>query len=299
MLFKVIVFIVAILSIVLNIIYRLQIRDLYSQIDFVNTHETNKAITKQFGLKSTGVLIDKLNEMLSIHRETTQEYRVKDEALKEAITNISHDIRTPLTSLDGYFQLLLEADSRDEQERYMGIIETRIDKLKGFLEDMFIYMNIQDGNYELQLKSCNINKIVYDNLLSYYEDFRSKDIEPKLNIPEKPIIIDGNVSALNRIVDNLVKNSLIYGKEYVGVTLMEENNGIKLIFENDIEDEKDIDVDNIFNRFYKQDKARTVNSTGLGLTIVKELVDSMGGEITASVSKGVFSIGISFSMRNF
>lgn len=295
---SIIVSIIAILSISLNIMQCIYIRDVYNQINFINNHETNKVITKRFSLKGTNMLIAKLNEMLSINRKMVQEYKLKEEALKEAITNISHDIRTPLTSLDGYFQLLLEATSEVEQERYMGIIQKRIEKLKHLLEDMFTYMKVQDESYRLYLEPCNITKIVCENLFLYYENFKVKGIEPKIDIPEKPIVIEGNISVLNRVIDNLINNSLNHGNDYIGVTLLDEGDFVKLIFENDIEDEDNIDIDNIFNRFYKQDKARTVSSTGLGLTIVKELVDAMDGKIVANISKGIFSIEISFMKEN-
>lgn len=233
------------------------------------------------------------NELIGIHRSITKESKIKDEALKQAITDISHDIRTPLTSLNGYFQLLIESDSHEEKERYTAIIQTRIDNLKNLLEDMFTYMKIQDNTYKLYQEDCNINKIVQDNLFSYYESFRSKEIEPKINIPEHPITIQSSRVALDRIVNNLINNSLIHGNSHIGVTLFTEDNLVNLIIENDVENGEDIDLENIFTRFYKKDKARTVNSTGLGLTIVKELVESMDGKITASIDDAIFSIQIS------
>ena len=222
----------------------------------------------------------------------TRDYKIKEKVLKETITNISHDIRTPLTSLNGYFQLLSESNCEEEKERYMIIIKTRIDNLKNLLEDMFTYMKIQDDNYKVLKEDLSMNKIVYDNLFSYYEDFKLKEIEPDINITEESIIIFGNQLSLDRIVNNLINNSLIHGKSYIGVTLSQSEDYISLIVENDVENGQDIDLENIFTRFYKKDKARTSNSTGLGLTIVKELVESMDGKIEASIDGDIFKIEI-------
>lgn len=292
MLFKILACVAILTLIIKNRIYKMQIKNIHRQVDFIREYETNKIITQSGNDREINKLVNKLNELITIQRNETKQYKSKDEILKETITNISHDIRTPLTSLNGYFQLLIETDSEEEKERYITIIQTRINNLKNLLEDMFTYMKIQDNNYKIHQEDCNINKIVQDNLFSYYEDFKSKEIEPNINIPENPMTICGNVVALNRIVNNLINNSLIHGKSYIGVRLFKEDNHIKLIVENDIESEKSIDLENIFTRFYKNDKARTVNSTGLGLTIVKELVEAMDGKIIANIDDNIFSISI-------
>lgn len=293
MLFKVIVSIAILGLIIINILYRLQIKDIYKQIDFININETNKIITPNIQFEETTMLINELNKLIQIHRDITINHKIKEEELKQAITNISHDIRTPLTSLNGYFQLLVESNSKEERDRYISIIQTRINILKDLLEDTFTYMKIQEGTYRLEKEELNINRIIHENLLSYYEDFKAKGIEPSINMPKKPIIIKGNLIGLNRIISNLINNSLIHGKSYIGISLYAEENNVKLIVENDVDQEEPIDIEDIFSRFYKKDKARTSNSTGLGLTIAKELVEAMDGKIVANQNNNIFSIEIS------
>lgn len=293
MLFKVIASIVILGLIIINILYRLQIKDIYKQIDFINKNETNKIITPNIQFEETTMLINELNKLIQIHRYITINHKIKEEELKQAITNISHDIRTPLTSLNGYFQLLVESNSKEERDRYISIIQTRISILKDLLEDTFTYMKIQEGTYRLEKEELNINRIIHENLLSYYEDFKAKGIEPSINMPKKPIIIKGNLIGLNRIISNLINNSLIHGKSYIGISLYAEENNVKLIVENDVDQEEPIDIEDIFSRFYKKDKARTSNSTGLGLTIAKELVEAMDGKIVANQNNNIFSIEIS------
>lgn len=292
MLLKVIIFIIILGLVILNLIYRKEIKSISEQVDFINKHDTNKIIVQNTNIKEIKILAEQFNELLDIHRNISKEFKIKDEALKQTMTNISHDIRTPLTSLNGYFQLLIETENQEERERYASIIQTRIDSLKNLLEDMFTYMKIQDNSYKFQKEECNLTKILQENLFYFYETFKLKEIEPNINIPEKIITIESNVVALNRIINNLINNSLMHGKDYLGVTLFKENSKVKLIVENDIEKDVDIDLENIFTRFYKRDEARSVDSSGLGLTIVQELVETMDGEITASIEENKFKIKI-------
>ena len=289
---NIIAYISLMILIVINLRYKIQIKNIYKQLDLIKELETNKIITGSGSSREINKLINSLNELIMLGRNMSKDYKIKDKVLKETITNISHDIRTPLTSLNGYFQLLSESNDEAEKEKYMAIISTRINNLKNLLEDMFTYIKIQDHNYKIDKEECNLNKIVYDNLFSYYEDFKLKGIEPNIHIIEKPIILFSNPVYLDRIVNNLISNSLIHGKSHIGITLSQDQNSISFIVENDVENTEGIDLQNIFTRFYKKDKARTINSTGLGLTIVKELVESMGGEITASIHGDIFKIEI-------
>lgn len=292
MVFKIIISIIITLLLIIIIRYKMEIKRIYKQVDFVKQYETNKMITQSINFQEINVLVDKLNELIDVQRIEMKEYKIKDEKLKQAITNISHDIRTPLTSLSGYFQLLIESDSSEERGRYINIIQTRIDNLKNLLEDMFTFVKIQDSNYKIQEEDCDIVRIVQSNLFSYYEDFKSKGIEPSIDIPEKSIIISSNTVVLDRIINNLISNSLIHGNSYMGVNIFEKSDYVIIVFENDIVVQEGIDIENIFTRFYKKDKARTSNSTGLGLTIVSELVRAMGGKVSANIKDNMFSINI-------
>src|SRR5699024_8302259 len=140
--------------IVLNIIYRWQIKDISRQIDFIRKYDTNKMINLDTDFREVNALVNKLNKLINMHKDIFKEYRVKDESLKQSLTNISHDIRTPLTSLSGYFQLLIDTDSEEEEERYVKIINEKIEDLRYLLENMLNYMKIQDTDYNLELENC-------------------------------------------------------------------------------------------------------------------------------------------------
>lgn len=285
------VIIIFLISIILA--YKHQINEISKQIEFIINNHTNKTITTNINFGEILQLVDKLNELLADQKDSNLNYNIKERDLREAIANISHDIRTPLTSLNGYFQLLIETDNQDDKDRYVSIVQTRIEILKELLDDMFTYIKIQDSNYKIEKEKININNLIQENLLSYYEEFIKKDIVPIIDIPDKPVSITANKVYFNRIIANLISNSLIHGNNFISVTVYENNKTINITFENDVINAKDIDLANIFNRFYKTDYARTNSSTGLGLAIVKELVINLNGKITASSTGDIFKIHIS------
>lgn len=281
-----------------HLIYRSEIRKIRKEVDFIINHETNKQITSALFITDLNQLTDSLNELIQLQKSISQKHIIKDREFKKTITNISHDIRTPLTSLTGYFQLLNESDSEEERDRYINIINNRIDSLKNLLENNFIYLKIQDDSYKTNSRKLDLSQLVQNNLLSYYEEFKNKKIEPKIEIPNRPVFIMANSEAINRIIHNLITNSLIHGEEFIHLSLFEKNEMMHLIFENGIVHRDTIELDNVFDRFYKNDQARTVNSTGLGLTIVKDLVESMDGQIKAKIETGIFRIEIKFKSVN-
>lgn len=297
MLFKLLACLIIIILIIINIKYKSDIKKLNKQVDFIQNHETNKLLTETGTNREINTLINTLNQLILLQRDIVKEYRIKDEGFKETLTNISHDIRTPLTSLNGYFQLLVETEDEEEREKYLEIIQTRISHLKSILEDLFTYTKIQDHRYHLEQENCDITLILQRNLLSYYEDFNRKNIEPQIAISDQPLIVLSNQMALDRVFNNLINNSLIHGKNYIGVTLFKEKNLILITFENDVEDGVAIDIENVFTRFYKSDPARTVLSTGLGLTIVKEFVESIEGTVRASINGNIFRIQVALPYK--
>lgn len=298
MLFQLLACLTIAILITMNLKNKIEIKKITKQVDFIKNHETNKLLTGGGNNTEINALINQMNQLILLQREIAKEYQIKDEGFKEALTNISHDIRTPLTSLTGYFQLLVETEDEAERKKYLAIIQTRIGHLRNILEDLFTYTKIQDHHYQLQQKNCDLTRILQKNLLSYYEEFNRKNIEPQLILSNKPLIVLSNQVALDRIFSNLINNSLNHGKNYVGIRLVEEKEQVMIVFENDVEEGVVIDLENVFTRFYKSDPARTVNSTGLGLTIVKDFVESMDGSIQASMNRNIFRIQIILTDKN-
>lgn len=274
--------------------YRRQIKSIAGQLSFLNHHETNMRITGDYGTGCAAALIEELNTMLD-HAAALQKESADSEArMKDTIINLSHDIRTPLTSLDGYFQLLLRSGQPDEQQRYAAIISDRLQSLKELLDELFTYARLTGKSYEMELTACRIKEILLNVLFSFYEDFKRSGIEPEIDLLESDVVLMANEAALRRVFQNILKNGLVHGKEKISVRSALNGHNMEFCFQNDCAASSPIDAERVFDRFYKADDARSRASTGLGLSIAKELVLRMKGSISASVQDNIFTIKISF-----
>ena len=284
----------AVILLIILILYRRQVRKTGRQLAFLKEQRTNLRLTSDLPLKEINELIDGINEVLDQSRKIRESAQQNETQLKETITNLSHDIRTPLTSLDGYFQLLQQSDSEEERRKYAGIIRSRIASLKEMLEELFTYTRLQDADYELETEHIDFGKCVCNTVFSFYDEFQGRGIEPEVDFSSERLFVRGNVEAVHRAVQNLIRNALVHG--HTGISLELYRDRGKAVFRcyNDVEHPEEIDIKQVFSRFYKADSARTHTSTGLGLSIAKGLVERMGGEIRARVEGERFTVEIIF-----
>ncbi|QDW74794.1 HAMP domain-containing histidine kinase [Lachnospiraceae bacterium KGMB03038] len=279
--------------------YERQVKNICRQLAFLRENESNMMITGDWTAGSLRELTELLNEMIGERKRQQLSYQKKEQMLSDTYTSLSHDIRTPLTSLDGYFQLLKESSDPEEQQRYLGIIEERVESLKEMLEELFTFTKLRDDSFQLELSRCCLNRILKECIFSYYEDWTEQGIQPDIQIPERELYIEGNVPALRRVLQNIIKNSMDHGRERISFSLCREGKEICLKISNPAEHPEEIDPDRVFERFYKADKARSRNSTGLGLAIAKEFVLRMGGKIKADVAGNEFRIILWFPAVDF
>lgn len=271
---------------------RRQIKQICRQLCFLEKHESNMLLTKESLSSPSRTLIDILNKQLQKQKQERIENLKKERMIAEIYTSLSHDIRTPLTSLDGYFQLLEEAEEEKDRRRYLKIIEERISSLKEMLEELFTYTKLQNEEYVIQLQRENLSQILKATLFSYYDSWMERGITPQIEITEQPVFVLGNEQAIRRSIQNIVKNGLDHGNQEIFISLKKEEKDAILIFKNKMAEDEQIDIEKIFERFYKADEARSKNSTGLGLSIAKRFLEKMHGEIFAEVDQGWFTIRI-------
>ncbi len=274
--------------------YQRQVKDICRQLAFLKEHESNMMISRDFASGGIGELTDLLNDLLMRQREERKGYLEKERMISDTYTNLSHDIRTPLTSLDGYFQLLEESREEQEQKRYLAIIQERITCLKELLEELFTFTRLKNESYQMDLSSCCLNRILKNTIFSYYEDWQERGIEPEIEIAEELYYIEGNQSAIKRVIQNVIKNVLDHGEKRIRIWLRRERKAVVLRIGNETAHPEVIDISQVFNRFYKADAARSRSSTGLGLAIAKELVLRMNGRIEAHIQENEFWIVIAF-----
>ena len=233
----------------------------------------------------------KMNQALS---EAVHAAETANRAKSIFLSNMSHDIRTPLTSLDGYFQLMEACENVEEQRRYLNIIHERIHSLNEMLEELFMFTKLKNESYRLELTSCCINRILKETVFSYYDDWVRREIQPDIQITEEQLYIDGNKQGLSRIIQNVIKNGLDHGEKKIRIVLKREQNRAVLRISNQVIASEQIDIEHVFDRFYKADAARSKTSTGLGLSIAREFVRRMNGEIGAKIEENEFIVEMSF-----
>ena len=178
--------------------YQRQVKDICRQLAFLMKHDSNMLIHREFGLGGIGMLSDRLNDLLELRRKEKQYYQEKETLIADTYTNLSHDIRTPLTSLDGYFQLMEACENVEEQRRYLNIIHERIHSLNEMLEELFMFTKLKNESYRLELTSCCINRILKETVFSYYDDWVRREIQPDIQITEEQLYIDGNKQGRSR-----------------------------------------------------------------------------------------------------
>ena len=274
--------------------YQRQVKDICRQLAFLMKHDSNMLIHREFGLGGIGMLSDRLNDLLELRRKEKQYYQEKETLIADTYTNLSHDIRTPLTSLDGYFQLMEACENVEEQRRYLNIIHERIHSLNEMLEELFMFTKLKNESYRLELTSCCINRILKETVFSYYDEWVRREIQPDIQITEEQLYIDGNKQGLSRIIQNVIKNGLDHGEKKIRIVLKREQNQAVLRISNQVTASERIDIEHVFDRFYKADAARSKTSTGLGLSIAREFVRRMNGEIGAKIEENEFIVEMSF-----
>lgn len=236
-------------------------------------------------------LASSINQQLKVLRLQRHHYQQGDQRLKQAVTNISHDLRTPLTAIFGYLDLLESEEKSETVNRYLNIIRNRCNALKQLMEELYTYTSgtskvISRAKYE----KVTLNHVLEACISTYYADLKKRKIEPVISITDKPIIATLDQRSLVRIIDNILSNAIKYSDGDLTIHL--DDTG-KMIFSNHAAVLDEVLVNQLFDRFYTVESG--VNSSGLGLTIAKELTNQMNGTIDADYKHGILSIHLQFS----
>ena len=229
-----------------------------------------------------------INRQLRLLRKQRHKYLTGDRELKEAVTNISHDLRTPLTAICGYLDLLDKEDKSENTSRYLSLIGNRVDAMKQLTEELFRYSVILSTG-ELVLESVCVNGVLEESIAAFYGALTSRNIQPEIHITENRIERQLNREALGRVFSNILNNVLKYSDGDLAITL--RDNG-EIIVSNTASALNEVQVGKLFDRFFTVEAAR--NSNGLGLAISKTLVEQMGGTIQAKLEEGRLYICIYF-----
>lgn len=238
-------------------------------------------------------LIAAINGLLELRQTDEADYRRRETALRHQISNVSHDLRTPLTSILGYLQLL-EGDtlSAEERNEYLTIIEGRAKALQTLITSFYDLSRLDGGEYPLVRDKIDLHTILSGLVAGFYNDLTASGLEVEVDLAEGLPQAWGDPSAALRVFTNLIRNALDHGQGILAIRLYREGNEVVTAFQNGAGGLTEEDVSHVFDRSFTSDKNRTSHNTGLGLAIVKALSEQMGCKTAASVKENTFTIDV-------
>ena len=249
--------------------------------------DTNTLVDITSGDRAMRALADGINKQLIILRKEHNRYTQGDKELKTAITNISHDLRTPLTTICGYLDIMKRMDKPPKIAEYLDIIDERAALMEQLTEELFRYSVILSENSAGELEEVFVNQVLAESISGYYAVLTKQGITPNIRITENKIIRKLNKTSLSRVFSNLLNNAVKYSDGDLNITLFDTG---EIVFANTAKTLSSVEVERLFDRFYTVETAR--NSTGLGLSIAKTLVERSGGSIRAEYSEDTLIITV-------
>ena len=299
---RLLIIIIVLLSIAVAVLLFLLIMSRYEQksitkqIKIIRKTDTNALIRSEINSKSANELINEINSILKELRDNRQYYKRKSHDINQMITNISHDLRTPLTSALGYINLIKNSDlSEEEKNREIEIIMQRLLRLEELIDSFFEFSKIISNDEPPEKEKLNLIAILEESAAHYVDDFDSRSRSIELSCVRTKLPVCSNKNMLMRIFDNLIGNAYKHGSGNLSIVVSSSDWGeTSVIFSNSLID-TDISIDRIFDEFYTTDISRTSGSTGLGLAIAKQFTEILGGKVYAEYKDEIFSITLKFN----
>ena len=251
--------------------------------------DTNTLISLSSGDRAVRALAAQINLQLQALRRERLRLQKGDAELKNAITNVSHDLRTPLTAICGYLELLEKEEHSEKARRYLAVIRERSQAMRDLTEELFRYSMTAAAAEEMTCQPVSVKDTLEQSIAGFYGSLTEKSISPEIQLPQGPVVRNLDPAALRRVFDNLLNNALKYSDGDLQVTLAEAG---EAVFSNAARKLDCVQTQRLFDRFYTVETAS--GSTGLGLSIARMLVEKMGGEIGAEYDSGRLRIFVRF-----
>ncbi|MBP5281275.1 MAG: HAMP domain-containing histidine kinase, partial [Lachnospiraceae bacterium] len=260
------------------ILMRRQVIRLRQFVETLQDGETSISVPVDFQTPEVGKLVDEINLLVDRYRKSISELKHKDETIKETITNLAHDVRTPLTSIEGYAKILKDSGNLSEKDlEAVDTILERSDTLRRLLNQLFDFARLESDSFEYHDAQIDLNAILRKTAVSFYSNFEAKGEEPEIQIAEAEFKYYGDPDAVTRVFSNIIFNALVHGRTKYSIASRQEPEDYVFCFQNDAGDIAPEDLERLFDRFFTTDKSRTKKTTGLGLAIAKKIVTHMGG----------------------
>ena len=238
-------------------------------------------------------LLAVVNRLLALRMEDRAEGRAREKELRRQISNVSHDLRTPLTSILGYLQLL-EDDTLSPEDRktYLGVVGSRAQALQRLITSFYDLSRLEGGEFPLEKERVDLRGVLAELLASFYQDFTDAGFDMRVDLDEHVPAVCADPGGALRVMTNLLRNALDHGQSPMTIRLYAEGERVVSHFTNAAPDLGPEDAQHVFDRFFTSDKMRTGRNTGLGLAIVKTLAEQMGVEVRTELANGNFTIAL-------
>lgn len=264
-------------------------REIRERFGEILSADTNTLIGLSGGDRELRRLADALNGELRRLREERLRYMNGDRKLKEAVVNLSHDLRTPLTAIRGYLELLEREEMSENAARYRDVIFERVESLSLLSEEFLRYSVAASGEREPRYETVELNRVLEEHLSAFYGVLCERGITPEIVIPEEKVVRRLDRRELSRVLENITNNAVKYSGGDLKVTL---DTAGEIMVSNRADGLDSVSVERLFDRFYTVESGS--GSTGLGLSIAKTLTERMGGEICAEYGGGILTIRVRF-----
>ena len=280
---------------------KLSIKNINRQIRFIYDRDTCVQIENNVNNRHLKEIINIVNSLKNKYLAMEDDLRKKDKLFRETVTNMSHDLRTPLAITTGYLQMLEDENLTDEQEGYVNIAKDRMKYLKDLLEQMFEFVRIEADEIKLEFKIVNLFNILRDTLAMFYDEYEKMGGIQCIDIPNEACFVLGDKNAIMRIISNVISNSLTYGDGKFSILANIKHKTCIIKIENSTRCIEKKDINFIFNRLYTTYKSRNSGRTGLGLAIAKKMIELHNGEITAEYEENthLFSVILKFPITSY
>ena len=267
----------------------LQLRDMAKRLEDLPP-DSNAELTSSVRTKPFLSLCRAINRRLAAAREGREAAQRQERELKYTIASVSHDIRTPLTGAAGYLQLAQTAEDAAKRAAYLAVIQERLRDLEQLLDELFLYTRLSSAEVALDCTAVEAYPALCESLAGFFEVFQAQGTEPQIDFPQEGLRVLATPEALRRIFRNLTANALHHGCG--GLTVTQRAHCIT--FSNRVPDPASLRPEHLFDRFYRADKARHGTGAGLGLAIVRQLMEKLGGTAQAAVEGDRLTITLTF-----
>ncbi len=288
----------AVILLVRLIVIKMNIRTVRDELKKTKDDDYNRQMRVTLMDRDVESLTAEFNRNLEYQKELKMEAEKSRRQLEQSISDIAHDLRTPLTVVKGNLQMLEKEELSDKGREYLSISRKKAETLKGMVDEFFELSVLESDSKPVELCKLDIISFLSEFIVENETLIREKGLTPELEFPEKSVYIKANRDVLTRVFSNLFSNILKYAEGSFRLSVSEAEDGCHIVIGNHVKDPSAIDIDHIFDRTYRADKARSDGSAGLGLYIAKLLVEKQKGSITAELRDSELEFNMVFMKNN-